>query len=144
MPTFVRYVLIQLPGALLVVAGLFTARRWIEIPAGVAVLLAAAWVAKDLALYPFLRHAYEVDPRSEMEKLAGDEAVVKTPLEPAGLVAMRGEIWRAEAVEGEPAPIPRGTRVRVEGHRGLVLLVRRAQHVDAARRRQGHFSPSIR
>lgn len=126
MPTFVRYLLIQLPGALAVVAALVVARRWIEVPTGVVVLVAAAWIAKDLALYPFLRHAYEVDPRSEMEKLAGGEVVVKRALDPRGLVVMKGELWKAEAAEGEEVPIPAGSRARIEGHRGLVLLVRAA------------------
>jgi membrane protein implicated in regulation of membrane protease activity len=126
MPTFVRYLLIQLPGALAVVAALVVARRFVEIPAGVLALVAAAWIAKDLALYPLLRHAYEVDPRSEMEKLAGGEVVVKRALDPRGLVVMKGELWKAEAVEGEDVPIPAGARVRIEGHRGLVLLVRAA------------------
>jgi len=128
MPTFVRYLLIQLPGALAVVAALLVARRWIEMPPGAVALVAAAWVAKDLALYPVLRHAYEVDPRTEMEKLAGHEAVVRTALEPRGVVLMRGELWRAEAAEGGAAPIPAGAQVRIEGHRGLVLLVSAARN----------------
>jgi membrane protein implicated in regulation of membrane protease activity len=126
MPTFVRYLLIQLPGALAVMAALAVARRWVEIPAGVFALVAAAWIAKDLALYPLLRHAYEVDPRSEMEKLAGGEVIVKRDLDPRGLVVMNGELWKAEAAAGEAVPIPAGARVRIEGHRGLVLLVRAA------------------
>jgi membrane protein implicated in regulation of membrane protease activity len=124
MPTFVRYLLIQLPGVLAVLVGLNVARRWIEIPTGALVLLAAAWIAKDLALYPLLRRAYEVDPRTEMEKLAGHEVVVRRALDPCGLVMMQGELWRAEAAEGERLPVPAGTRVRVDTHRGLVLIVR--------------------
>jgi membrane-bound ClpP family serine protease len=125
-PTFLRYLLIELPGALVVVVGLLLVRRWIEIPTGIVVAVAAAWIAKDLALYPLLRHAYEVDPRTEMEKLAGDEVVVRTLLDPGGFVLMRGELWRAEAAEGERLPVPAGTRMRVESHRGLVLVVRTA------------------
>jgi membrane-bound serine protease (ClpP class) len=124
MPTFVRYVLIQLPGVLAVVVGLSLAQRFIELPTGAVILLAAAWIAKDVALYPLLRHAYEVDPRTEMEKLVGCEVVVRRSLDPSGLVAMKGEIWRAEAAEAERLPVPTGTRVRIETHRGLVLVVR--------------------
>jgi membrane protein implicated in regulation of membrane protease activity len=128
MPTFVRYLLIQLPGALAVVLALVVVRRWIEMPVGTVALVAAAWIAKDLALYPVLRHAYEVDARTEMEKLAGDEAIVRTALEPRGLVLMRGELWKAEVADGEAVPIPVGARVRIEGHRGLVLLVSAARN----------------
>ena len=127
MPTFVRYLLIQLPGVLAVALGLHVARRFFEFPTGAVVLLAAAWIAKDVALYPLLRRAYEVDPRTEMDKLAGHEAVVRRPLDPCGLVAMKGELWRAEAAEGEQLPVPAGARVRIETHRGLVLLVRAIQ-----------------
>ena len=124
MPTFVRYLLIQLPGVLAVVVGLSVARRFIELPTGAVILLAAAWIAKDVALYPLLRHAYEVDPRTEMEKLAGREVVVRGPLDPSGLVVMKGELWRAEAADGERLPVPAGTRARIETHRGLTLVVR--------------------
>jgi membrane protein implicated in regulation of membrane protease activity len=133
-PTFVRYLLIQLPGVVVVAAALFLVRRWIELPTGALVLFAAAWIAKDLALYPLLRRAYEVDPRTEMEKLAGDEVVSRTPLDPGGFVLMRGELWRAEAAKEEPLPVPAGTRMRVEDHRGLVLVVR-AIRDDATTRR---------
>jgi len=126
-PTFVRYALLQLPGLLALVVGLVVARRYVELSAGAIALLALAWVAKDLALYPLLRHAYEVDGRTEMEKLAGAEATVAEPLEPLGLVRMRGELWRAEAAPGEPLPLTSGSRVRVETHRGLVLVVRSAR-----------------
>jgi membrane protein implicated in regulation of membrane protease activity len=134
-PTFARYLLIQLPGVALIVAGLAVARRFIELPTGALVLLAAAWIAKDLALYPLLRHAYEVDPRTEMEKLAGEEVVVRTSLDPGGFVLLQGELWRAEAAAGERLPVPAGTRMSIESHRGLVLVVRAIQG-EAPTRRQ--------
>lgn len=127
MSSFVRYALLQLPGLMALVVGLLFARRYVELSTGVIALLAAAWVAKDLALYPLLRRAYEVDARTEMEKLAGAVATVITPLDPSGLVRLRGELWRAEAAPGEPLPVATGSRVRVESHRGLVLVVRSAR-----------------
>jgi membrane protein implicated in regulation of membrane protease activity len=134
--TFVRYLLLQLPGLLALLAGLLVARRFVELSGELIVVLAAGWLAKDLALYPLLRPAYEVDSRSEMEKLTGEEAVVTTSLEPAGQVRLRGALWLAEAAPGEPLPVARGSGVRIEGHRGLVLLVgtaRRSDDVDRPR-----------
>jgi membrane protein implicated in regulation of membrane protease activity len=133
MPTFVRYLLLQLPGVLALLLGLVVARRWIDISTSVVIAVTAAWVAKDLALYPLLRRAYEVDPRNELEKLLGAEATVTTPLQPGGLVTRRGVLWRAEAAPGEPLPVPPGSRVRIERHRGLVLVVRPTRDDDSGR-----------
>jgi membrane protein implicated in regulation of membrane protease activity len=138
MPTFIRYLLLQLPGILALLLGLLVARRWIDLSTGVVVAVTAAWIVKDLALYPLLRRAYEVDPRNELERLLGDEATVTTPLEPGGLVTRRGVLWRAEAAPGEPVPIASGSRVRIERHRGLVLVVRATREDDAT---HGSVSP---
>jgi len=54
---------------------------------------------------------------------AGD-AVVLTPLAPAGLVHVKGEQWSAVTTED---PIAAGEKVVVVGREGLRLLVRRAQ-----------------
>jgi membrane protein implicated in regulation of membrane protease activity len=134
--TFVRYLLLQLPELLVLVAGLLAARRFVALSPGLIAALAAGWIVKDVALFPLLRGAYEVDPRSEMDKLTGAEAAVTTPLRPGGLVRLRGELWRAEAAPGEPLPVVPGSRVRIEGHRGLVLLVRAAPGTDGGARQR--------
>ena len=63
-------------------------------------------------------------PVTGREELVGEVGVVRKPLDPAGLVFVHGETWRATAEEG---PIPVGEQVRVLGiGEGLVLEVRRA------------------
>ncbi|HEX2045448.1 MAG TPA: nodulation protein NfeD [Gaiellaceae bacterium] len=63
------------------------------------------------------------------EELVGEVGVVRSALQPSGLVFVHGEIWRARS-EGEP--IPAGTTVRVEGiEDGLVLEVSRADQAAA-------------
>ncbi len=58
------------------------------------------------------------------EELVGEVGVVRSALQPSGLVFVHGEIWRARS-EGEP--IPAGEVVRVKGiEDGLVLEVSRA------------------
>ena len=59
LPVFGRYLLFQLPGigiATLVLVGLV--EIW-DLPVNAAVVLFALWVAKDLALYPFLNAKLE-------------------------------------------------------------------------------------
>lgn len=54
------------------------------------------------------------------ENLLGAVAVVRRPLDPAGMVFLRGELWRAESAAG---PVPAGARVRVVAAEGLRLRV---------------------
>jgi membrane-bound ClpP family serine protease len=137
MPTFLRYLLLQLPGLLALLFVLLVVRHWFDLSIGIVVALVVAWVVKDLVLYPLLRRAYEVDPRNELDKLLGEEATVTTPLQPDGLVTRRGVLWRAEAAPGEPLPVPSGSRVRIERHHGLVPVVRSTRGDDAARGERG-------
>jgi membrane protein implicated in regulation of membrane protease activity len=127
MPTLVRYLLLQVPGWVLLPAALLLLRRFVEVPLGAVVGVTLAWVAKDLLLYRLVKPAYAVDERTEVEKLVGTTAVVRRPLEPVGWVELRGELWRAEAARGEGLPIPAGSRVRVDDSRGLSLVVARAE-----------------
>lgn len=79
------------------------------------------FVAKDFALYPFLRPAYEVRPEPGPAHLLGERGVAVEDLAPAGYVRVRGEMWMAEAASG--APLPSGTAVRVAAVRGNTLIV---------------------
>ncbi len=66
-------------------------------------------------------------PRMGKEILVGQSGLVKIALTPKGQVQVAGELWSAEPAPGEAAPIPEGTRIRVEAIHGLRLLVRREQ-----------------
>ncbi len=57
------------------------------------------------------------------EALIGKQATARTALEPAGKVALAGEIWTAELVEGEQ--VEAGTVVEVISVEGLKVRVRR-------------------
>ena len=56
------------------------------------------------------------------EGLVGELCRVTTRLDPAGRVAVHGEIWRAESAEGEP--VDEGATVEVVQVAGLLLKVR--------------------
>ena len=118
-----RYVLYQIPGGLLAVAGALLLHRWIGLPGWVAIALVVGWALKDAALYPFLRASYEPHSGSVIERLVGLGGIAVEPLAPRGYVRIRGELWLAEPIATD-VEIPRGHPVTVDGVRGTTLLVR--------------------
>lgn len=62
------------------------------------------------------------------EGLIGEVGVARSDLEPGGMVAVHGELWRARSVAGV---IPAGARVRVVGREGLTLAVERIPEEEA-------------
>ena len=58
------------------------------------------------------------------EELIGEQAVVRSPLDPVGHVFVRGALWRA--VADDSAALQVGDRVVVEKVEGLTLTVRKA------------------
>ncbi len=121
-----RYLLLQIPGWILVALILAGLCRWADLPLWAAFAAYAVYVGKDFVLYPFLRRAYEPDPRAGVERLAGERAVAETELNPEGFVRVRGELWGAQLEPGSAAVHPGETVVIVSG-RGMTLIVRKAQ-----------------
>ncbi len=124
MSPLARYVLLQLPGTLLVGLGLLLFWDETELPGWVGVLVFVLWVAKDALLYPLLKRAYE-PTASGVPQLVGRCGVARDELNPRGHVQINGEIWRAQAIEGAE-PIPPGAEVVVRGADRFTLLVERA------------------
>lgn len=58
--------------------------------------------------------------------MIGQKGVAKERLDPSGYIFIRGELWKAEVIEGSP-PVEEGETVKVEGTRGRILLVRREE-----------------
>jgi membrane protein implicated in regulation of membrane protease activity len=117
----VRYALFQLPGIVGVAALAFGLWEWAGLPGGTALVIVAAWIAKDIILYRLLRRAHEPTPAGA-QALVGRRGVVRRRLDPRGTIAFGVELWRAEAQRAE-RPIEAGVEVRVVGARGLVLIV---------------------
>jgi len=61
--------------------------------------------------------------------MVGAQGIAKERLAPSGYVQVRGELWKAELMEGSP-PLEKGDRVRVEGVRGLRLVVQPSGEED--------------
>jgi membrane protein implicated in regulation of membrane protease activity len=114
--------LYQIPGILVCVLLLAIVWRLTLWPTWWALGALALWVAKDIALYPLVRDAYEHRSIDHGVGVIGLTAVVVDPLAPNGHVRVRGELWRA--THGSDANLPAGTEVRIEARNGLWLSVR--------------------
>jgi membrane protein implicated in regulation of membrane protease activity len=121
MSPLIRYVLLQLPGAVLIAVLLWWLVASGFIQAASAALVLLVWVLKDALLYPAFRRAVEPAPPSGGGALIGKEGVLVRAAEPRGQVRLGGELWLARAHRGHR--LPAGTRVRVIDAEGLVLLV---------------------
>ncbi len=118
----VRYVLLQLPALILLILILILIRRWVNVPNWLFLGLVALWMMKDLILFPLTWRAYDWDRSRNTNPLVGEKGVAKNRLAPSGYVQIKGELWKAE-VMGNGSPIEKGKAVRVQGIRGLTLLV---------------------
>lgn len=122
---YVRYALMQLPGLALVASVLVALDYFINPPLWVPIAVIAGWVAKDLAMFPFVKHAYSggiSGSESLMPGIRGMRGKVLSSLSPVGSVRVRGEIWQARH-EGRGTIIECGKPVRVKEINGMMLLV---------------------
>ena len=123
MPTWVRYLLFQIPGWVAAAVVLFALWRWWLLPEWLALAGFSFWVLKDFLLYPLLRTAYERRARSGSSELVGKTGVAAGDLAPEGFVRVQGELWRAVANPTDRT-IPSGTPVEVLAAEGMRLSVR--------------------
>ena len=122
---FWRYTALQVPGWVLAAALAWWIHGSFDVPGWLPPTIPFAWMVKDMALYPLLRSAYEVNEAPPVERLIGCRGVAIEPLAPSGYVRIGGELWRARA--DDATPIAPHLTVEVVGAEGLVLAVR---HTD--------------
>lgn len=142
--TFRRYLLLEAPGWVLAAALLGFGVESFDLSIPIALLLLAAWIAKDLVLYPWLRDAYAADDPDASAALLGRIGEACDRLDRSGYVRLGSELWRAELAQGTP-PVDGGGLVRVRAVHGLTLLVEPAQDAssgDAKLPGYGLSSPS--
>jgi membrane protein implicated in regulation of membrane protease activity len=118
----VRYVLLQLPALAVLIVLLVLVKRWIDLPSWFIWGLIGLWIAKDMALFPLTWRAYDQDRGRTGSSMVGARGIAEERLNPSGYIRVRGELWQAEVV-GDAPPIERGEGVRIQGIRGLTLLV---------------------
>jgi membrane-bound serine protease (ClpP class) len=72
---------------------------------------------------PKVIRAHTDEPvRTGWEELVGRDAEVREQLDPVGHVWIEGALWKARARDSD-APVPIGTRVKIESVDGLTLIV---------------------
>jgi membrane protein implicated in regulation of membrane protease activity len=118
----VRYTLLQLPALALLILILILVQQWVDLPTWIFWGSIVVWIAKDAILYPFVWRAYDRDLPQGTNTMVGVRGIAKGRLAPSGYVQIRGELWNAEVMEGNP-PIEKGEDVRVRSVRGLTLIV---------------------
>ena len=116
----IKYSLFQLPGLALLILILVLLRYWINIPTWAVWTFISLLVIVDVIMYPFVWRAYDKDNPNSM---SGSQGTATDRLFPSGYVRIKGELWRAEMIEGDSA-IEKGDVVTVTGIRGLTLIVR--------------------
>jgi membrane protein implicated in regulation of membrane protease activity len=122
---FWRYWLLQVPGWGVLTAALVLVHRYFDLSYGWALVIFAAWLLKDWALYPVLKEHFELRHEEPAQSMVGQRAIAEQPLRPRGYVRLRGELWRADVGEGDG--IEPGAEVVVVGVEGLILRVKRAE-----------------
>jgi membrane protein implicated in regulation of membrane protease activity len=131
-----QYLMFQLPGWLgmaLLMAIIWT---WLEWSLWIVLGIFALWVAKDFAIYPFVRDAFQPSTATGVEELVGRTGITRDALAPMGYVAVRGELWKAEVAPGHPT-IPSAHSVRVQSVHGLTLVVTADHHHESPPARSG-------
>jgi len=120
--TLQKYLVLQIPGAVMV-GFLLVGLSYADLLSRVtAVALFVGWCAKDALMYRFVRSAYEPGPLHGTAALVGQRGVVIHELAPTGLVRLSSEQWSARAAE-ESATLSEGTPVRVVSVDGYVVTV---------------------
>jgi membrane protein implicated in regulation of membrane protease activity len=97
--------------------------QWdIKIPATILAVIMAAWLAMSIFLYITGTRALDRKPVEGPEAIIGNKGRVVKQLTPGGLVKINGELWGAEATDGN---IDIGEEVIVISHSGIKLIVER-------------------
>lgn len=118
----IRYSLLQLPELAGLILVLLLIRLWIDLPEWLEWAIVAAWVLKDVVLYPLVWRAYDDRGQGARDALIGKRGIAEERLAPSGYVRVRGELWRAE-VWGTGAAIEKGEAVRIRDMEGLTVTV---------------------
>ena len=109
-------------------AALFAIWRWvlpewgIEIPLAVLIGVMVAWAIFAVADFWFVTRTIKRQTVVGLPTMIGSKGKVAQSLTPEGQVIIKGELWGAEAIDGN---IGRGEVVTVVGQDSLKLIVRK-------------------
>jgi membrane protein implicated in regulation of membrane protease activity len=136
-----RYALLHVPGLILLILILPSVQRWTELPPWFFWGFVLLWIVKDMVLFPFVWRAYDWSCPMHVHALVGTEGIAQERLAPSGYIRVHGELWKAEVIRDGP-PIEKGGVARIQGIRGLVLLVQQRSKVGALQNNQDN-SPHL-
>lgn len=126
---YLRYTLFQIPGLILVAALLCWLKQSFSIPLFYVYLFTGLWILKDIVIFPFVWHSYDISSRNVLEKMIGKTGTAVNDINPSGYVRIGGEMWKAEILPGGFA-VNKGDSVFVTGVDGLLLTVKPAETRD--------------
>jgi membrane-bound ClpP family serine protease len=108
--------------AIAVVVLLGLPRLGIEIPLAGLIALMVAWAAFAVFTYRKGTRALRRKPVIDLLPMVGSRGEVVSPLDPEGVIKIRGERWVAKSARGR---LNAGEEVTVVGQEGLKLIVRK-------------------
>ena len=120
--------ILAIVSTLAVEAALFTIWRWvlpewgIEIPLAALIAVMVAYAIFAVVDFWFVTLILRRQAVVGLSSMIGSKGKVTSPLDPEGLVTIRGELWGAESIDRN---IGSGERIMVVGQDGLKLIVRK-------------------
>ncbi len=121
-PIYLRYILLNIPGLAAVILILIIIQNWVVLPVWLFWSIIGFWIVKDVVLFPFVWRAYDWERSGQSRSMIGERGIAKERLAPKGYVQVRGELWRAEIIDGASA-IEMGQFVKIVKIDGLTLFV---------------------
>ncbi len=122
---YLRYTLLQLPAVVIIACILLIVRYYLDLNIFVSFGILAAWIIKDIIMFPFVWRSYDSGKSESAQGMNGMVGVVTRRLSPEGYVRVRGELWRAVLVDDGTAE--EGVEIQVYDRDGLLLRVRKVE-----------------
>jgi membrane-bound ClpP family serine protease len=94
----------------------------VHLPIFVLVIVMLAWAAFAVFTYRMGSRALRKKPVAGLSDMIGSRGEVVSPLDPEGVIKIRGERWVARSARGR---LNAGEEVTVVGQEGLKLIVRK-------------------
>jgi membrane-bound ClpP family serine protease len=94
----------------------------VHLPIFVLIIIMLAWAAFAVFTYRMGSRALRKKPVAGLSDMVGSRGEVVSPLDPEGVIKIRGERWVAKSARGR---LNAGEEVTVVGQEGLRLIVRK-------------------
>jgi len=116
----IKYVLLQIPGTVLVILILLAIDQRLGLPSWLLWGIILGSILKDILLFPFVWRSYD---SKSTHPMVGVRGVAVDRLSPSGYVRVHGQLWQAELAKGYTS-VDAGRQVRVVDAKGIKLIVK--------------------